>query len=126
MNTSVNLLALPIQLLFDGLSDGFYEYVFHNDTYCVKTISVDDIYDNYFHLLLPLIGEESFNQILTQGHFMEYSDKYSFKGSDKLSLRYFICDKSAKILIFALGEFQPDRYKIYLDGVWNVENYATH
>ena len=118
---SVNLLALPGQLLFDGIDSGFYEYVFHDESYCVEHIKSDDIYDNYFRLLLPMIGEESFKQILTQGQFMKYSDEYSFKGSDKLPLRYFICSKSNKILIFALGEFQPGRYKIYLDGVWQID-----
>ena len=49
---------------------------------------------------------------------MKYSNEYAFKGTDKLSLKFYLSGKF--IVVFALGEFQPNRYKIYLEGIWQL------
>ncbi len=54
---------------------------------------------------------------------MKYSNKYAFKGSDQLSLKFFLV--GSYVMVFALGEFQPGRYKIYLEGIWQLEQPAS-
>lgn len=118
MNTSVKVISLDKKLVFDGLDEEFYQFSLTIDRLGLPAISSDDIYENFFQNLIPLVGPQAFSQMLDEGGFMKYSNKYSFKGSDKLSLKFFLSNNI--IVVFALGEYQPSRYKIYLEGIWQI------
>ena len=117
METSVKVISLDKRLLFDGLDEGFYQFSSTPNSR-LPEIKLDDVYDNFFQKLILIVGPQAFSQILYEGDFMKYSNKYAFKGTDRLSLKFFISGDT--IAVFALGEFQPDRYKIYLEGIWQI------
>ena len=118
MEASVKAVSLDKKLLYDGLGDGFYQFSFTPDSSALPAIATDDIYENFFRKLIPIVGPEAFSQILAEGGFMKYSNEYAFKGTDKLSLKFYLSGKF--IMVFALGEFQPNRYKICLEGIWQL------
>jgi hypothetical protein len=41
-----------------------------------------------------------------------------YKGSD--GLRLYFSKKGNTVVVFAYGEFQPTRYKLYLEGIWKI------
>jgi hypothetical protein len=118
MNAAVNLISLDRKLLYDGLDEGFYQFVFNPQIPGLPSIATDDFDENYFQKLIPLIGPQAFSQLLQEGDFMKNSNEYAFKGTDKLSLRFLL--RGNTLLVFAMGEFQPNRYKIYLEGIWDI------
>ena len=118
METSVKIISLDKKLLFDGLEEGFYQFTFKPVFSGPPEITLDDIYENFFQKLIAVVGPQAFSQILKEGDFMKYSNEYAFKGTDKLSLKFFA--SGSDLVVFALGEFQPNRYKIYLEGIWQI------
>ena len=119
MHAAVNLISLDRKLLFDGLDEGFYQFVFTPQIPDLPAVAMEDMDDNFFHNLIPLIGPQAFSQILQAGDFMKNSSAYAFKGTDNLSLRFWL--RSNTLLVFAMGEFQPNRYKVYLEGRWHIQ-----
>lgn len=119
MNAAVKLVARDRKLLYDGLDAGFYQFVFNPQIPDLPSIATDDMADNLFQKLIPLIGPQAFSQILQEGDFMRNSNQYAFKGTDKLSLRFLL--RNNTLLVFAMGEFQPNRYKIYQEGTWHIK-----
>ncbi|PWK77610.1 hypothetical protein LX99_02487 [Mucilaginibacter oryzae] len=106
-------------LLFDNTDDTLF-----NKTFDIKlphgSISFDDFANNNFEGLADVIGADNFNSIVktagfkTDGGFLNL-----YQGSDGLRLYY--AKKGHHIFVFAFGEFQPQRYKVYLEGVWELQ-----
>lgn len=80
---------------------------------------MEDSDANFLQKLMPLIGPQAFSQVLQEGNLLKNSNAYAFKGTDKLSLRFLL--RGSALLVFAMGEFQPSRYKVYLEGRWHVQ-----
>jgi hypothetical protein len=104
-------------LLFDNTDDTLFTKTFGLPQGQVK---FDDFANNNFEKLADIIGTHDFKSIVetagfkTDGGFLNL-----YQGSDKLRLYY--AKKDNNIFVFAFGEFQPMRYKVYLEGVWEVE-----
>ncbi|MEO3404375.1 hypothetical protein AAFN85_10755 [Mucilaginibacter sp. CAU 1740] len=106
-------------LLFDNTDDTLY-----NSTFNIKlphgSINFDDFANNNFEKLADIIRIDDFKSIVetagfkTDGGFLNL-----YQGSDRLRLYY--AKKDNDIFVFAFGEFQPQRYKVYLEGVWEVK-----
>jgi hypothetical protein len=103
-------------LLFDNTDDTLYSKTFALPQGQVK---FNDFANNNFEKLADVIGTDDFKSIVetagfkTDGGFLNL-----YQGSDRLRLYYAKNDNI--IFVFAFGEFQPTRYKVYLEGVWEV------
>ncbi len=106
-------------LLFDG-----DEQEAVNKSFSINTsINIDapigfkDFADHNFEELCAVIVDDDFKTIVksagfnTDGGFLNL-----YQGSDRLRLYY--CKKGNIVIVFAYGEFQPTRYKLYVEGIW--------
>jgi hypothetical protein len=101
-------------LLFDGDEA---EAVHKSFNLPVGDIKFSDFANNNFEDLRKVITPDDFKTIVKTGGFnADFLDLY--KGSERLRLYY--TKKGNTILVFAYGEFQPTRYKLYIEGVWEL------
>lgn len=107
------------KLLFDGQDEGFYTFKSPFNIPHEVTVYERDFRKNYFNDLEKIMSPDAFEKLLKEGLFSKSKGSLKgYLGSDGLSLNYFMV--SDFLLIFANGEFQPDRYKIYLEGIWQI------
>lgn len=81
------------------------------------TIQFNDFANNGFEDLRHIIGNDDFESIVKTGGFTSDGGFLNlYKGID--NLRLYFCKRGDVIIVFAYGEFQPTRYKLYLEGIW--------
>lgn len=101
-------------LLFDGDEE---EAVHKSFSLPAGNIKFGDFANNNFEDLRKILTPDDFSVIVktagfdTDGGFLNV-----YRSSERLRLYY--AKKDDAIIVFAYGEFQPTRYKIYLEGVW--------
>jgi hypothetical protein len=101
-------------LLFDG---GEAEAVHKSFNLPAGDIKFSDFANNNFEDLRKVITPDDFETIVKTGGFnADFLNLY--KGSERLRLHY--TKKGNTIAVFAYGEFQPTRYKLYLEGLWTL------
>jgi len=108
-------------LLFDGNESEILDRYFVPDTdiEAGMAIKFHDFAGNTFEDLRSIISEADFENIVQTGGFTADNGFLKlYKGSDSLRLYFF--KKAGVIVVFAYGEFQPTRYKLYLEGVWKL------
>ncbi|MGY0040738.1 hypothetical protein [Pedobacter sp. NJ-S-72] len=91
--------------MFDG------EFCIAVENITVKFIP-DEIISGRFNEL------QNKQEIIDQSDFSENSTCNTWTSEDGLTIYYYKVD--AYLLIFSLGEFQPARYKFYLESVWRL------
>lgn len=107
-------LKIERQKLFDGLEDEFYSKKFCieiNESkieFIVFEITPNKLYKSDFKNKLDLIDSE----------FILNKEENIYKNIDNLPLYYLIKDNY--FILFALGEYQPGRYMLFLEGVWDL------
>jgi hypothetical protein len=104
---------------FDGTEGDFYKIAIKlPDDFHIQ-FSTNDVHD--IEDLLPLIGEEDFRNVISSTEVAKLSEYFpnSYSGSDELPLGYVI--KDDLLVLVSSGEFQPQRFKIYIEGVWKLE-----
>ena len=80
-------------------------------------IKFSDFANNNFEDLRKVITPDDFETIVKTGGFnADFLNLY--KGSERLRLYY--SKKGNTLAVLAYGEFQPTRYKLYLEGVWEL------
>lgn len=101
------------RLLFDGKEDQLFEEELNVeiDNRIIKFIP-DDITPNKFDQL------DKQQEIINQSHFVRDNIYNAWKSEEGLTLYYYKTDDY--LLIFSMGEFQPARYKLYLESAWNL------
>lgn len=103
-------------LLFDGDETNVIHQSFNLPAGLVK---FSDFANNNFEDLRSILDENTFNQLVkaagfnTDGGFLNL-----YQGTDRLRLYY--AKKENNIAVFAYGEFQPTRYKLYLEGILTI------
>ncbi|MFC0516975.1 hypothetical protein ACFFGT_22390 [Mucilaginibacter angelicae] len=101
-------------LLFDGDEA---EAVHKSFSLPAGSIKFNDFANNNFEDLRKVITTDDFETIVKTGGFnADFLNLY--KGSERLRLYY--TKKGNTIAVFAYGEFQPTRYKLYLEGIWEL------
>jgi hypothetical protein len=101
-------------LLFDGDEA---EAVHKSFNLPAGDIKFSDFANNNFEDLRKVITPDDFEAIVKTGGFnADFLNLY--KGSERLRLYY--TKKGNTIAVFAYGEFQPTRYKLYLEGLWTL------
>ncbi len=119
MNTSP-LFLFKHKLLYDGLEEGYYNYLIEINIFdeVVLTNVID--YQNIFKL--KKIAIQEFDEIisLVNGKKIEAFDSY--KGVNDLGLVYTFkqAAKSKRnyLIVLSKGEYQSGRYMIFLEGIW--------
>ena len=112
-------ITTPKEKLFDGQDQDFYTFKHQFDVLNDLVIYERDFRKNYFDDLEKIMSPEEFEQIMREGHFTKPKGPFgNYLGSDGLSLSYFV--SNGLLFVFANGEFQPARYKIYLEGIWQM------
>jgi hypothetical protein len=113
--------AIEKSLLFDGVEDkarsGSFELNTHIDA--GGPVQWDDFATNSFEDLEAAIDSSDYETILKTGNFTaDNGFLHLQRGSNGLQLSF--CKRNNIILVFAFGETQPMRYKLYLEGVWVI------
>lgn len=114
-------LPIPATKLFDGLNDEFYDFTHQFEKPLAVSIRPTDFYCQAFSQLATVLSPPDFSQLVREGHFRKTNSlfaEHTYEGTDEFDLTYCLID--TYLFIFASGEFQPGRYKIYLEGVWQV------
>ncbi len=114
-------LPIPTTKLFDGLNDDFYTFTHRVEEPAGVIIRQEDFYRNALTELAALLSPPDFSQLVREGNFRKTNAlfaEHAYEGTDKLELTY--CRTGPYLFVFASGEFQPARYKIYLEGVWQI------
>ena len=125
------------ELLYDGLISGIdknYQLEFNNN---VITFKISDVEKNYFQDLLQCLNKTDVNRIIQEGeiknsipdYFLNFmpKDEYDkllttmqyYKSENHLGLNYLLNDNF--LLLFTLGEKQPSRWVLILEGVWGLD-----
>ncbi|XZF16310.1 hypothetical protein ACTHGU_09235 [Chitinophagaceae bacterium MMS25-I14] len=116
----IKKLAIQKHLLADGDDADIAKNDFRNTDENGKVYRVH--IDNLKHLdeLGREIDREDFTAIIKDGNFLENKGFIKvYRGSDDLQLYY---NKEGNIIsVYAFGEFQPARYKLYLEGRWEIK-----
>lgn len=112
-------IATEKKLLFDGQDEGFYTFKYPFNIPHEVIIYERDFRKNYVNDLEKLMLPEAFQQLIREGYFYKHNGSLSnYVGSDGLTVNYFIT--GGFLFVFANGEFQPSRYKIYFEGAWQL------
>jgi len=82
-------------------------------------LQLEDLVTNNLEALKNIIDEADYNSIMASGDFNNDEGFLNLpKGSDGLRTYYY--QNGNTIFVFAYGEFQPGRYKLYLEGTWEI------
>ena len=114
-------LLIPATKLFAGLNNEFYTFSHQFQELAGAVIRYEDFYRNSITQLAAVLSPVAFDQLVREGGFRTISSlvaEYAYSGTDDFILTYY--QTGPWLVIFASGEFQPARYKIYLEGVWRV------
>ncbi|RZK98047.1 MAG: hypothetical protein EOO62_27085 [Hymenobacter sp.] len=114
-------LPLPATKLFDGLNDDFYAFSYQCQKPLAVSIRPTYFYQQVFSSLTAVLSPPDFSQLVREGGFRKTNSLFAahaYEGTDNMGLTY--CRADTYLFIFASGEFQPGRYKIYLEGVWQL------
>lgn len=107
-------------LIFDGLESEILDKSF-NQAGISAPIRYNDFANNDFEDLQQVINKDDFESIVKTGGFAPDGGFLNlYKNNDGLRLYYYKKDNT--VVVFAYGEFQPGRYKLYLEGVWAIDN----
>ncbi len=110
------------QLIYDGLDDKFYdEHSFKLDNgdeikfSPLETIRLENLEkSNDKKTLLNLILENCD----TIYRYSPSIELFGYKGQENLSVKYQMVNQYT--IVLSLGESQPGRYKIYLEGIFQI------
>lgn len=115
----IKSLEFKSKLLYDGTSQHFYENAIelYNKLYSVNIIEF-----KYFNKIKNDFVPSDVLQILSELKDIRQSDYFpdSYIGRDQLPLKYKVDEKENVLIIVSHGEFQPGRYKLYLEGIWKI------
>ncbi len=106
------------QKLFDGDEQECLKEIFEIENQKIKLI---DFYNSPLRDLKKEIDDESFDTIVRESEFKvknSFIEKYvSEEGLEILYLK-----NNDLIFLFSYGEYQPGRYILYLESIWNYNN----
>lgn len=92
-----------------------------------QRFSLSEICRNPFEALRGILGGPAFDVLVAaHGFRIPVGEFETWVGEGDLSLYYFLRDSdlqgSRELVVVAFGEFQPARYKVYIEGIWLVSN----
>jgi len=116
--------------IFDGEEPEFLEPEFDIPGSGGIVFKARQFLDQPFGELKPLLGDKIFDQIVEeQGYIIPEGELSTWTGTDRLKLYYFVhrhpdADFESVVLV-GFGEFQPGRYMINVEGIWEIEGLDT-
>lgn len=111
------------RLLYDGPEDGYYFFSISVEANSDSLVSTVIDYKNVSELRL-LLPSNVFENIVESVKGRVVEPFHLYKGEDGLSLVYAIITGGQTnhkyLIVLTKGETQPGRYKIFLEGVWQL------
>lgn len=106
--------------IYDGFEPDDYSLSMSlSETYPNLEFTFSEIVNQPFKKLENILDKESFEQIAALQKIKNPNTEWEhFVGSENLSLYYFI--RESKLILVCFGEFQPARYKVHLEGIWQM------
>lgn len=126
------------ELLYDGLMSGIDKIYQVEAINKIITFNICDLEKNYFQDLLQNLNKTDMNRIIEEGeiknttpdYFLDFMSKEEYekllptmqyyRSESHLGLNYLI--KNNLLLLFTLGEKQPSRWILILEGIWLIDN----
>lgn len=107
--------------IFDGFEpDDYSMKIPLSEKYPNLEFTFSEIIDQPFKNLQNILNQESFQQLAALQKIKNPNTEWEhFVGSEDLSLYYFI--REDKLVLVSFGEFQPARYKVHLEGIWQID-----
>lgn len=116
------IIAYKDELVFDNTDEQYYDFIIHFKDEFDSKIKLSNFKNLY--KLESIFGEKGLYNLvnLIDGARENPSFKKAFSGSSGLPLYGYLSKLSNRNLVYIIstGEFQPGRYKIYLEGVWEI------
>ena len=107
--------------LYDGFEPDNYQQEFQlSEEFGSLRFTLTEILDQPFKNLGKILDSETFKQFAAAQKLKNQNTEWeTFVGNGDLSLYYFI--RGNKLILVSFGEFQPMRYMIYLESVWQIK-----
>lgn len=109
-------------LVYDGEDQGFYK----NITFTIDEdliVNIEVLRAKYFNSLGTILSESEFENIKIS-HNVKPSESFpnAYVSENNFPQRFQISENgNQKVLVLlSFGEFQPGRYKIFIEGVWEI------
>lgn len=127
-NVEVNSIDLIRRIgLFDGRDDDMYDRQFEVPGADPRfEFNVDDFERNSFKDLQAKLGDSGFEKIVEEQGFgaPKEGSGGQYWATDELKVYYYLrpgdADGQTQIALVSHGEYQPGRYKIHFEGIWEV------
>lgn len=104
------------QKLFDGDEEKALKEIFEIEN---KKIKLIDFYNSPLRELKKEITEENFNLIIKESQLvLKNSFIETYISEEGLEVNYLKVNDV--IYVFSFGEYQPARYMIFLEGIWEI------
>ena len=106
--------------LYDGFEPDDYQQEFHlADEYANINFTLSEIINQPFKNLRNVLDSENYDHLAALQQLKNPNTEWeTFVGSNDLSLYYFV--RGDKLILVSFGEFQPARYMVYLESVWQI------
>ena len=106
-------------MLYDGEGNSYYDFTVRT-LISGRNISADLVDFKWLFELREEVGGSAFQALLKNLNYTSGQISDTYLGTDELAIKYCVCtvEGNKYITVISTGEFQPGRYKIYLEGVW--------
>ena len=107
--------------IYDGFEPDDYSLKIPiSEEYPNLEFTFSEIVSQPFKNLQNILNSESFQQLAALQKIKNEGTEWAhFVGSEDLSLYYFI--RGDKLILVSFGEFQPARYKVHFEGIWQLD-----
>lgn len=107
--------------IYDGFEpDDYSQQIAISEEYPNLEFTFSEIVNQPFKNLQNILNSESFQQLSALQKIKNPNTEWEhFVGSEDLNLYYFI--RVNKLILVSFGEFQPARYKVHLEGIWQLD-----
>ncbi|MFZ4929417.1 hypothetical protein [Chryseobacterium sp. Mn2064] len=110
----VKKIEISRQKLFDGEEEQSLPTVFEIEN---QRISLTDFYNNPLRNLKKEIDGESFESIVEGSNF-SVNNRFIERYTSENGLEIYYFKSNNTIYLFSYGEYQPGRYLLFLEGIW--------
>jgi hypothetical protein len=105
--------------LFDGFEDDAINKVFEITVNATQyKFKINDFVKNPLKNIGSEIGDDNLQLIVSKERFTKSKIYEQYKSSENLKVYFLTKDKI--FLLFSYGEFQPARYKLFLEAAWEM------
>ncbi|WP_434778579.1 hypothetical protein [Neisseria sp. Ec49-e6-T10] len=109
-------LNIGVKKLFEGIEEVSHKTKYNIDCEGI-VIGISDFYENNLRYLEEKIGENEFAELISHESFVKETVLFDVYKSQQ-GLEVYFCIKDGYIILLSYGEFQPNRYMLFLESIW--------